>query len=550
MSFTKKIAAFLDKDIKIGYRILILALSGALTGLTLAIPKLGFIEWITIIPAAVILLKRGSDKKIKLRSLYFDGLVFFYGFYLVCYHFFLSMYPLEFIDGMTQGTAISVVIIAWLGLSLLQSLMGGFVFLLSSIAFRTDLLQKNAFLKPFLAAIVWAIFEWSQNFGWWGVPWGKLPLGQTEYIVGIQNASWLGSYFLTFVIVAVNLLLAFAILNIDRIKMLKVASITALSFVAFQYITGVAIWFSNDINQGESVKIACVQGNVSASNKWENDTIFKIESVYYEQTRKAASEGAEIVLWPETSIPYDITIGQYRSFLTKLGNLAKETQTYIIVGAYSESEEDGSYNSLICFTPKGEVLDPIYYKRRLVPFGEFVPLRDAFEVLIPPLTEILITSKDIVAGKDPNVMNIEEHLVGCLLCFDSIYDRLTLETIRDGAEIICLSTNDSWFDGSAALRIHNSHAQLRAIESGRYVTRSASTGISTIISPRGEVLDYIEADTTDMMVYDVKLRENKTPWYYLGDSFIYLCITFLCMVFLSQIVIVLKNKKSKNSLTL
>ena len=223
MSFTKKIAAFLDKDIKIGYRILILALSGALTGLTLAIPKLGFIEWITIIPAAVILLKRGSDKKIKLRSLYFDGLVFFYGFYLVCYHFFLSMYPLEFIDGMTQGTAISVVIIAWLGLSLLQSLMGGFVFLLSSIAFRTDLLQKKVFLKPFLVAIVWAIFEWSQNFGWWGVPWGKLPLGQTEYIVGIQNASWLGSYFLTFVIVAVNLLLAFAILNIDRIKMLKVA---------------------------------------------------------------------------------------------------------------------------------------------------------------------------------------------------------------------------------------------------------------------------------------------------------------------------------------
>ena len=68
MSFAKKLELLLNKDIKFSFRILILVLSGALTGLTIAFPKLGFIEWISIIPAAVILLKRGTDKKIKLRS--------------------------------------------------------------------------------------------------------------------------------------------------------------------------------------------------------------------------------------------------------------------------------------------------------------------------------------------------------------------------------------------------------------------------------------------------------------------------------------------------
>ena len=546
MSFSKKLELFLNKDIKFGFRILILTLSGALTGLTLAFPKLGFLEWISIIPAAVILLKRGTDKNIRLRSVYFDGLVFFYGFYLLCYYFFLSMYPLEFIDGMTKGSATVVVVVSWLGLSLLQGLMGGCVFLLSAVAFRTNLLQKISWLRIILIAAIWSIFEWSQNFGWWGVPWGKLPLGQTEYIVGIQNASWFGSYFLTFVIVVVNFFFAFALINITKIKIVRVASLTAISLIAFQYLSGTVIWFLNDIHKGETVKIACVQGNISASNKWEADTLATIEKVYTEQTKAAAENGAEIVLWPETAIPYDITVGKYTKFQTDFCALAEETQTYIIVGAYSQTGEGGSYNSLICFTPEGERLDPIYNKRRLVPFGEFVPMRKVFETLIPPLTEILIANEDIVAGDGSNLMDIGGHSVGCLVCFDSIYDGLTLESVRDGAEVICLSTNDSWFEGSAALGIHNSHAQLRAIESGRYVTRSASTGISTIISPRGEVLKHIEPDTEGVIVYDVNFRQNKTLWFYLGNSFIYLCVMICVFLAVHQIVVFIKTKKQKS----
>ena len=548
----ERISNILNKDMKLGIRFLVLALSGVLTGLTIAFPGLGFLEWLTIIPAAVILLKRGSDKNVKLRWMYLDGLVFFYGFYLVCYHFFLSMYPLDFIEGVSDGAAAVVVAVAWFGLSLLQALMGGLVFLLASLIFRGAVCQRIGFFKPFVASALWAVFEWSQNFGWWGVPWGKLAIGQTKYLAGIQNASWFGSYFITFVIVAVNLLLAYGLLNIEKIKILRISAIVAVSILSFQYISGAAIWFTTDINEGEKVKIACVQGNISASNMWTKETVKKLERVYTEQTYAAANAGAKIVLWPETAIPFDLDHSCYtdtnKTYDDMCRDLSNDAEVYLLVGAYFNDGEN-SYNSLICYTPDGERFDTVYNKRRLVPFGEFVPLRGLFEKVIPPLTEILITFDDIIPGDSPSIMNIDGTNVGNLICFDSIYDGLTLDSVRDGAEVICLSTNDSWFMGSAALRIHNSHAQLRATESGRYITRCASTGISTIVSPRGEVLSHIDADTEGMMIYEVCERDNKTAWYYLGNTFVYICMVFLFAVFTVNIVLKIK-KKSKKDLTL
>ena len=112
MSLLKRFSGVLNKDMSVGIRLLVLIFSGVLTGLTIAIPQIGFLEWITIIPAAIILIKRGSDRSVKLGALYGDGFTFFYGFYLVCYHFFLSMYPLDFINGVTKETAAIVVVIS------------------------------------------------------------------------------------------------------------------------------------------------------------------------------------------------------------------------------------------------------------------------------------------------------------------------------------------------------------------------------------------------------------------------------------------------------
>ena len=521
-------------------RYVFIIISGLLTGLTLVVPTIGFIEWITLIPVATVILGKASDKTVRLRSLYLDGFVFYYSFYIVCFFWFTYLYPLDFVDGMTKGAALAVVIIAWFGLSLLQALLSAFCFVFIGIAFRGGICEKVGMLKPLVAAGVWAVIEWTQTIGWWGVPWGRLPLGQIKYVVGVQNASWFGSYIITFMLVAVNFLLAYALLNTEKFK---VSVIIAASLLVFQYGSGALIYFTTDVNDGEKIRVACVQGNISSSEKWDKSSLSKTLDVYTRYTVSAAEQGAQIVIWPETAFPYDI--GDDSSYGKYFEELSKEQKVYILVGAYVCDENGAPLNSLICFTPEGERLDTVYSKRHLVPFGEYVPLRPVIQTLIPPLAELVLSDEDIVPGEGAQIIEIGEGIaLGGLICFDSIYEELTLESVRAGAELICLSTNDSWFIDSVALDMHNAQAQLRAIESGRYVARAANTGISTVITPRGEVVDSLGALVDGVIVEDVYATDRVTLWSIVGNGFVYLLIVIYLFLLGERIWITI-NKKYK-----
>ena len=521
-------------------RFLLLAISAFVTGVTLVITEIGLIQWISLIPMGIVLLTRASDQKIKYRHLYFEGAVFFYVYYLICYHWFTYLYPLDFVSGMTKGGALAVVILAWFGLSLFQALMGGLVFVACGIILRCHICQKITLLKPFLAAGLWSVFEWSQTIGWWGVPWGRLPIGQSDYIIGLQNASLLGSYFVTFMLVAVNLLLAFVLINAIK---LKIGVIIVVSLLAFQYCSGALIYLLNDVEDGQKIKVACIQGNISSNEKWDSNKTNDILTAYSKYTAQAAAEGAELVVWPETAIPYDIR-DEYPYFSDIFSYMAKSYGVYILVGAYVSNQEGESLNSLICFTPEGEQIENVYSKRHLVPFGEYVPLRSLIETVAPPLAELVLSSDDIAAGAGAQTIEIKDGIsLGGLICFDSIYEELVRESIKDGADLICLSTNDSWFVDSAALNMHNAQAQIRAIESGRYVVRAANTGISSVINSRGEILDELDPLTEGMIVKDVYTSEKSTLWSVMGNSFVYLLI----LVYASIIAVEIYKRRRQKS---
>ncbi len=522
------------------YRYLMLALSGVLTGLTLVVTQIGFIEWITMIPMCAVLLIRATDKNVKLRSLYLDGFVFFYTYYIVCYHWFAYLYPLEFVEGMTKGAALVVVVLAWFGLSLLQALMGGCVFVFAGVIFRCRFCQKIAFSRVFVVAGLWAAFEWSQTIGWWGVPWGRLPIGQSHYLVGLQTASWFGSYFITFLLVAVNCLIAYALIYLPKIKM---SLIVAASLLVFQYGAGALIWFTADTAKGDVIKVACIQGNISSSDKWSTDSDIKTTEVYTRLITEAAEQGAELILLPETAFPYNFDSSRYSYFDGIFGDISKHYGIHIIVGAYTQEGEKDSLNSLVCYTPDGERHDTAYSKRHLVPFGEYVPLRPFIETLIPPLADLVLSSDDIDSGEGANVIDIGGVGLGGLICFDSIYEELAYDSVRNGADLICLSTNDSWFSDSAALYMHNAQAQLRAIENGRYVVRAANTGVSTVISPRGEVIAELEPLVEGNIYSTVYAKNNRTICTTIGSGIIYLLLILMVIIVADNTVYSLKKRK-------
>ena len=504
------------------YRWWLLLCGGLLTGLTVIFPQIGLLEWVFLSPALFVALYCAADPTVRLRRMYAMGFVFFGAFYLVVFHWFFYMYPMEF-TGMSKPMAALVVAVAWLGLSTYQAVGASLIFVLFALGARAPIVRKFPLAHPFLLAALWASFEWIQaNSGWSGVPWGRLPLGQVEMLPMIQSVSLFGTYFVTFLLVAVNGLLAYLVLYANA---RRVAAITATSMVAVNLCIG-AVCLLTYRDEGETVRVAAIQANVSASTKFGGKPDY--QAIYRDYTERAAADGADVIVWPETALPFDME--RYPEMYEYIIDLADEQDVTLLASVFTRKDGNPKilYNSVLAINPDGSVDDTIYYKRNLVPFGEFVPWRTFLTTILPILSNVGMLEEDLAAGDSPNVFDdVQVGRIGSVICFDSIYENNVREGVVEGAELIAVSTNDSWFWDSAAVHMHNAQSQLRALESGRYVVRSANTGVSSVISPTGEVLDELEPLVDGYVIADVYLRDSQTLYTLTDDVFAYACLV-LC----------------------
>ena len=503
------------------WRWIFLAAGGILFALTVIFPRVGkSFEWIALTPALCVLLPLAADPTIKHRRLYGLGLVFFWPFYAVNFHWFFYMYPLDF-AGMTRAASAVVVTVACLGLSLFQALGAGLLLPLMGMATRGRWLSKHPLLHPILFACLWTALEWWQaHSGWSGVPWARLAIGQAENVLHLQSAAVFGSYFVTFLIVAVNGVLAYLFLNPTK-RTLCAALAVGLFFGNMTF--GV-IRMSVMQDTGTPVKVAAIQGNKGSLENWSSGTMAEVMTVYGDLSRKAAAEGAELIVWPETCIPANIDRqGWVYEYVTEL---SRECGVPILCGLFTRVAEgsEADYNSIVAALPDGTVHGTVYNKRNPVPFGEFVPLRGLVMTIVPPLAEINTLSEDIPAGEDSVVFDLEAGIVGSLICFDSIYERNAMDSIANGAQILAVSTNDSWFTDSRGVWMHHAQSRLRAIETGRYVVRSANTGVSSVINDRGEVLESLAPLKTGFVLEEVYLSDRVTVYSVIGNVFAYACV--------------------------
>lgn len=520
---------------------LMLISSGLLSSIPLVFTSLGFLQWISFIPAAIALIWSAEDENVRLRKLYGRGLLFFWSYYIVTFHWFFYMYPLDF-AGLNNLASLVVVVVACFGLSLFQALWSALAFVIFGAAARINLVKKQRFLMPFLGASVWAIAEWWQTQGWWGVPWGRIPLGQIDAPLFVRSSSLFGSYFVTFVIVAVNFCLAMAILRKDFGRL---ASAVAVGLFCLNLTLGTLVTLVYNEDDGRLVRVAAAQGNISSSDKWDSNSLENTLEIYADLTEKAAEEGAKLIVWPETALPYVLLDNEGLS--SYVSTLARDNDVTIIVSAFTKNEgTDSLSNSMIEIRPDGSIGEVVYSKQRLVPFGEFVPMRDIVMFLIPPLADIGMLDDDLMAGDESAVLDSEIGKIGCGVCFDSIYENVILGALGNRAELIAVSTNDSWFSDSAALYMHNGQSRLRAIESGRYIVRSANTGISSIIDPMGNVKEELGALERGYVVSDVYMRDNTTLYSLIGNLFVVLCAVFvsgaLCIELYFKVKIKFLNK--------
>ena len=528
---------------KIPSRIYI-ALSGFLLGFTVIFAEIGLAAFIAMIPLALMLYKRSERTKYGIGKAYLDGFIFYMSFDVVIFHWFTYFYPLEF-AGLTKGEAILVIALAWIGLSALQSVFSAIVFILISRFMKTAVYKNHPILLAPFAACLWAINEWTQTFTWAGVPWGRVAISQTEMPIMMQNASLFGSYFLTFMIVLFNFLVAYAIRYADKRKMASaVAGVVILTHV----LCGTILYFVPTKNENKSITVASIQGNLESQSNYDitNSETFDI---YAEQTKLAAEDGAKLIIWPEGVLPSDINTyirpaNSIRSVTISnaVSGLAKKLDVTIVMGSYYELEEDGEkklYNCMSAFYPDGTSNIGAYAKIRLVPFGEYLPMSDFITAVVPALSQINMLSSDVDKGTESTVMGAtsdEDAIqIGTLICFDSIYETLAIDTSRVGAEMLIVPSNDSWFYDSRAMNMHHSQNVLRAVEQGKYTVNCGNTGITSVVSDKGEIISEMPIYERGYVLDTVYANETRTLYSYVGNLFVYLCIVAVIVPFVFNI---------------
>lgn len=507
---------------------LILLGSALLTSLTLQYDFLWLLSYVAMAPLFYLLIKMTEEKR-RTRTLYQYSLIWALAYHLSVYTFFWKMYPLESV-GFSKPTAFFVVVFCQIGLSFLQALPMALI----GPLFR--LFYRHRKLSPVLFAALWTILEWSQGFTWAGVPFLRLSLSQTSFLPAMQSASLFGSLFLSFLTALVNgcvgIGLYYLRINGRHCKAVRLFPLLSIGLISINLGFGlirIACYSAASYSEEKSqqIPVALIQGNIGSLEKWTDESLKKTVDVHVELIREAVDKsGARIVLLPETALNFNLLSAKHQPERQTFSDLAAETDAILFIGTFTTrvtGEDFREYNTVVAFFPDGSIEDDPYDKRHLVPFGEYVPMKGVIETLLPFLAQMNLFEEELTPGEDSAVLSTEYGKIGRLICFDSIYDTLTRDSLRDGAEILLLSTNDSWYTDSSAVRMHNDHAKLRAVESGRYVLRAANTGISAIITPLGASTAQLGALEQGYVIGTAVFSDSRTVYSYIGNLIVLFC---------------------------
>ena len=486
--------------------ILFLILSGAVSGMTYAVFEIPILIYLSLIPFFYIIFKKAENTGV--FKMYLHGLAFFYPYFIAVFHWFIYQYPLDFL-GFSKAMSIGYIILAWFGVSLLMTVLFSFI----PVFMRIYVLFKGkAFLSPLYISCIWCIAEWLNSKTCMGVPWARLAVTQQNALFYLQSSSILSSFFISFIIVFFSSSIAYAVIcfkESDRKKAL-ISSACAVFLIFANAVGGIALYYSDlSKESGDIITVSVLQGNMLSGEKWEGDSSYTAMQIYLDMIYKESEKNSpDIMVLPETAIP--VNLNYFTSYREMLARASAETESTLLVGAFNNTDDGTSLNSIFMFTPDGGMSETVYNKQQLVPFGEFLPMRPLLEKILPMLSDINATSSDLAAGDDSTVFDTEYGKIGSLICFDSIFELLSQKSVENGAELLCISTNDSWFSDSAAIYEHNGHARLRAIENRRYIMRSANSGMSSAITPRGEIIAKIDPLDKGTLCCDVVLRNDVT----------------------------------------
>jgi apolipoprotein N-acyltransferase len=379
-----------------------------------------------------------------------------------------------------------------------------------------------------LAPLVWVATELGRTHLLGGFPWVLLGYSQVRVIPIAQLASLLGVFGVSALVASVSAAVAVAFSpQRQPQKLSRGFSRFAPLLAAVSLVLVVAAWGSARVARGAlttagtPVRVGLVQGNVDQAEKMNPDPVRAraIFDNYLRMTEHAIAQGADVVVWPESSIPF--IFEDDRAGAEEIRAIARDTRTPILLG--SDQIERGVpmryYNSAYLVRPDGST-GGVYRKMHLVPFGEYVPLKRVL-FFAAPLVEAV---SDFSAGESAVLLPIDGHRASTAICYEIVYPDLVRRFVAAGSELLTTITNDAWFGRTSAPYQHFAQASMRAVENGRYLVRAANTGITGVVDPYGRVLVESRIFEPAVIVVQARFLAVSTLYTRIGDLFAYIAL--------------------------
>lgn len=339
-----------------------------------------------------------------------------------------------------------------------------------------------------LFAVLFTGFEWLLTWALTGFPW--LFVGYAHLSTALAGLAPVGGVLLVGFAVALGAAMAVLLADFARRRQwpgAALAAAVALTPWALGWLLGGMAW----VQPGETRQVALVQGNVDQSIKWLPENRMPILRNY--QALSEPHWGVDVMIWPEAALTF---VSQRATrILESLDSRAALERTALVLGLPSvERTPDGT----VSFRNTARVLGNghgSYVKRRLVPFGEYVPLeallRGAIDLFDLPM------SRSEPGPWRQGLLDLGGQRAVMAICYEVVYPDLVRADAAE-ADVLLTISNDSWFGSSIGPLQHLEMAQMRALENGRFVLRGTNNGVTAIIDQTGTVqarLPQFEAGT-------------------------------------------------------
>ncbi len=452
------------------------AISGVLLALSFPSSSIYPLAWLALVP--LFLSTRDSGPRETFTKFLVSGFVF----YAILLQWLLSHY--HWVGGWA--------LLGHLALSLALALYWGLLGLLIGwVRGRSSTVYSNLCLIA-----LWPSMEFLQSVLFTGFGWGALAYSQGSDLMLLQWASIGGTALITTIIVAFNVLVSSAFSPIPRqgasapcpspqpgVKKGRLTcALIALALLAASHLGGAALLKDADFGD-EALKVAILQANFPLEMKWDPDYEVEMVRNSADKSRALAEyESVDLMVWPEALITTTIDSPEVNRIVT---SLVKQTDTPLYTGVQRWTDGGVPLNSSCLISPDGDELSMDFYdKVHLAPFGEYVPLAK----YLPFIEKAVPMIGDMQPGESQKLLTLDEKEgveFGPLICFEMLFDGMSEELRRQGADFLVVITNLGWFGASSAIAQELDITRVRAIETRLSIVHCANTGISGVFDPWG-----------------------------------------------------------------